>query len=138
MKKIYLCSRVAQDARPMNNLVAEALKAAGYDVFIPHEQPHNNASGASDAEIFAQDMGAMKTADICVAVGRLGVDCAFEIGWFQSRDVPIYRYLPEPDKDRHPMFHKMNATSTYKDLQQLLEELKKSQTRFGVAMGAAK
>ncbi len=135
MKKVYLCSRVAQDARPMNNLVADALIAAGYDVFVPHTQKHNNHSGASDAEIYQQDMDAMKSADICVAVGRLGVDCGYEIGWFEGRDVPVYRYLPEPDKDRHPMFHKMNATSTYKDLQQLVNELQKAHTKFAIAGG---
>ena len=29
---IYLCSRVALDARPMNNEVAAALRAAGHEV----------------------------------------------------------------------------------------------------------
>jgi nucleoside 2-deoxyribosyltransferase len=129
MKKIYLISRVAEDARPLNNKVAAALEAAGYEVFIPHAQPFNNSSGASDAEIYAQDINAMKSADLFVAVGRLGIDCSFELGWAQGRDVPIYRYLPDSIKvERSPMHHFVNSTATYKELEKLVDDVKRHQS----------
>lgn len=95
--KVYLCSRVAYDARPLNDDVAKSLRAAGFEVYVPHEQAPNNLSaddikhGRYDKEtIFRIDHAAMKTADICVAVGRMGADCSWELGWFAAKDVPVF------------------------------------------------
>ena len=40
----------------------------------------------------------MNRADQCVAVGRLGRDCAFEIGWFYAKNIPI-TYIPLENSD---------------------------------------
>lgn len=123
-RKIYLCSRVSQDAHVINNTVADALKDAGYDVYVPHLQPFNSNANSSDSEIYAQDMAAMKEADMCVAVGRLGVDCAFECGYFQGSGVPIYWYKPaDVTMGRSPMLHFIQATATYPDLGRLIEDV---------------
>jgi nucleoside 2-deoxyribosyltransferase len=97
MKKVYLCSRVAYDARPQNDVVAKSLRDAGFEVYVPHEQAPNNLStedmeaGRFDKEtIFKMDFAAMKAADLCVVVGRVGKDCAWEIGWFYARSIPIH------------------------------------------------
>lgn len=135
--KVYLCSRVAQDARPLNNEVASALRGAGFDVFVPHEQPVNNYTGASDKEIYVQDMTAMKESQFCVAVGRMGVDCSFELGWFQGRGLPIYKYesakTPTVLKrhwfekkakvDRHPMHFEVQKNVHF-DVQSLVAQIK--------------
>lgn len=104
MKNIYLCSRVAYDARPLNSQVAAALRGAGHLVYVPHEQAPNNLS-ASDIEngrydvetIFKIDFAAMNKADTCVVVGRVGKDCAFEIGWFTAKKIPIF-FVPASDE----------------------------------------
>jgi nucleoside 2-deoxyribosyltransferase len=117
--KIYLCSRIAKDAHDLNNQVAQALRQLGHEVFVPHEQHYNEIMGGKaeqvdEAEIYTQDMEAMEASDICVAVGRIGVDCAFELGWFEGSNVPIFWYRPEGlEYGRHPMLY---AIPTYTEI----------------------
>lgn len=89
---VYLCSRVAKDAQELNNKVAASLRKRGFEVYVPHEEDANNPpDGQFDAAaVYAADYRAMMRADLCVVVGRFGRDCAFEIGWFEGRNVPIY------------------------------------------------
>lgn len=99
--KVYLCSRIAYDARPLNNKVAASLLKAGFEVYIPHEQAPNNPipdGGRFDAEtIFRLDYTAMQRSNVCVAVGRLGKDCAWELGWFYANKIPII-FVPGDDE----------------------------------------
>lgn len=104
MKRIYLCSRVAYDARPLNEQVARSLEASGFDVYVPHREAPNNLSQEDidnarfDVEtIFKMDFAAMNRAEICVAVGRMGKDCSWELGWFTARGIPIY-HVPAGDE----------------------------------------
>lgn len=108
---VYLCSRVAHDARPINNIVAKSLRDFGFNVYVPHEEAPNNLSAEDIAQgrfdkdtIFKLDFSAMQSADICVVVGRVGKDCSFEIGWFYGRYIPIY-FVPAGDEtyDTSPM-----------------------------------
>lgn len=104
--KVYLCSRIAKDAHAVNNVVAETLRDAGHDVFVPHEQHYNQIMAGTDdqvpdSEIYEQDFAAMKTSRICVVVGRVGVDCAWEIGWFSANGVRVLWF--DPPVTRHPM-----------------------------------
>lgn len=96
--KIYLCSRVAADARPLNNQVAQSLRASGFEVYVPHDQKPNNPEDGrfNKDEIWRHDFAAMNDADLCVVVGRFGKDCSFEIGWFYSQRVPIF-FVPAGD-----------------------------------------
>lgn len=113
---IYLCSRVAKDAHELNNTAAKALRELGHTVFVPHEQHYNEimegtAHHIDDSAIYHQDMEAMGEADVCVAVGRLGVDCAFEVGWFQGQGIPVYWLLPTSvEAGRHPMLYEAYRT----------------------------
>jgi nucleoside 2-deoxyribosyltransferase len=73
-------------------------------VYVPHEQAPNNLSkedmeqGRFDREtIFKLDFAAMNKADYCVVVGRVGKDCAWEIGWFYAKNIPIY-FVPCGDQ----------------------------------------
>lgn len=97
---IYLCSRVAADARPLNDEVAATLRSAGHTVYVPHEQaPNNPADGRYNKElIFEMDFAAMNRADQCVAVGRLGRDCSWELGFFYAKNIPI-TYVPLDNSD---------------------------------------
>ena len=100
--QIYLSSRVAEDAHQVNNRVAAFLRRAGFSVFVPHEAAHNRAPGATEEEIYRADMSEMLQADVCVVVGRIGVDCAFEVGWLQNHGVPMVWAFPPKDV-YHPM-----------------------------------
>lgn len=104
MKRIYLCSRVAYDARPLNNEIARSLRQAGFEVYVPHEEAPNNLSPEDieharyDVEtIYKMDFAAMNRSDICVAVGRLGKDCSWELGWFYANGIPVY-HVPAGDE----------------------------------------
>ena len=125
---IYLCSRVAKDAHEMNNAVAKALRELGHSVFVPHEQHYNQIMAGTahlveDVTIYCQDMDAMLEAELCVVVGRVGVDCAFEVGWFQGAQVPTYWYKPVgPDYGRHPMLY---AIPPYTDISALVAAIAK-------------
>jgi nucleoside 2-deoxyribosyltransferase len=124
MIKIYLCSRVHEEARPMNNEVALALIKAGFDVYIPHTAPHNNMAGSTDFEIYTQDLTEMKKADICVAVGRLGNDCCWELGFFTGVQKLCYWYLPQPEvQGRSPMLYEMKP-HTFQTIKQLVDTIK--------------
>jgi nucleoside 2-deoxyribosyltransferase len=115
---IYLCSRIAKDAHEVNEAVAKALSADGHNVFIPHRMHYNQImEGAentvTDEEIYTQDMNAMYLADICVVVGKVGVDCSFEMGWFQGRGIHVYHYKPYgPAYARHPMWYNIPTYTT--------------------------
>lgn len=104
MKRIYLCSRVAYDARPLNERVAQSLEYAGFEVYVPHREAPNNLSKEDieqaryDVEtIYKMDFAAMNRSDICVAVGRLGKDCSWELGWFYANGIPVY-HIPDADE----------------------------------------
>lgn len=123
---IYLCSRVAIDAHAQNNLVAKALRDAGYTVFVPHEQHYNQiiagfAETVPDVEIYTQDSNAMKESALCVIVGRIGVDCGYEVGYFQGRNIPCVWFCPDPSVlGRHPMLYTVTRVA---DTEGLLREL---------------
>lgn len=104
MRKVYLCSRVGYDARPLNERVAQDLEAEGFEVYVPHREAPNNLSQEDidnarfDVEtIFKMDFAAMNRSDLCVAVGRMGKDCSWELGWFTARGIPIY-HVPAGDE----------------------------------------
>lgn len=110
MKRIYLCSRVAKDAHQLNDEATSALREAGYEVFAPHEAPYNQevSPDTLDEDVYHLDMTEMMRSHACVVVGRIGIDCAFESGWFQGRNLPIFWYLPknvEATSKSSPMLH---------------------------------
>lgn len=118
--KIYLCSRIAKDAHEINNSVSSVLRQEGHKVFVPHEQHYNQimsdtAHLVSDEEIFTQDYTAMQDSDACVVVGRIGVDCGYEIGWFQSRGLPVVWFRPEASQ-RHPMLTTVSVVTSLESL----------------------
>jgi len=91
--------------------VATSLRQVGFTVYVPHEQAPNNLSASDIAEgrfdkdtIFHIDFKAMQAADICVVVGRVGKDCAWELGWFYATNIPVY-FVPVGDEtwDTSPM-----------------------------------
>jgi nucleoside 2-deoxyribosyltransferase len=98
--KVYLCARVAEDARELNDKVARALRARGLTVFVPHEEDLVNPN--HKAAPFGKDFAEMLKAEVVVVVGRLGVDCAAEVGWFSAMLTPIVRVAPDAD-DLSPM-----------------------------------
>ncbi len=111
MTKIYLCARVAYDARALNLEVATTLRACGYDVYLPQEQAPNNLSqsdmdeGRYDtATIFKLDFAALDRAALIVAVGRMGADCAWELGYAARKSIPVV-HVPGTDTtwQRSPM-----------------------------------
>ena len=52
---VYLCSRIKPSAIISNDNVAEALRRAGFEVFVPHEAAHNIDDKGDDKLIFRTD-----------------------------------------------------------------------------------
>lgn len=131
MKNIYLCSRVAQDARKENAIVASSLREAGFKVYVPHEQLSNNDGLFNKEAIYKIDFAAMNKAELCVVVGRIGRDCAWELGWFAAKGIPIC-FVPcgNTDWETSPMLipclsnmvHIIDATKAGESLKHLLTE----------------
>lgn len=107
--KIYLCSRVAQDARAFNEKVAVKLEQAGFDVYVPHRQAFNNGERHDAKTIFLIDYEALRKSDAVVAVGRMGADCSWELGYSWACLKPVV--------------HVPGADETYKDSPMLLPTL---------------
>ena len=100
---IYICARVAHDARQLNSEVGAALRDAGHAVYLPQEQAPNNltpddiAEGRYDVRtIFLLDYGALQKSHVVVAVGRMGADCAWELGYAWAKGIPVV-HVPGTD-----------------------------------------
>ena len=110
---VYLCSRIKPSAIISNDNVAEALRRAGFEVFVPHEAAHNIDDKGDDKLIFRTDYEQLTKAAIIVIVPNIGVDCAWEIGWAAANCIPTYVYS---DTDvticEHPMI-KSNIEAVY-------------------------
>ncbi len=102
--------------------VATTLRNAGHEVFVPHEASYNEEdSDATDEDIYLQDMSEVIRADAAVVAGRIGVDCAFEIGWFQAHGVPTVWYVPSTaDIGRHPMLFEVARCGSLKNVLRFL------------------
>ena len=127
-RRLYLCSRVSKEAHILNDTAASALREAGLEVFAPHEAPYNQEVSPEtlDQDVYELDMREMLRSDACVVVGRIGLDCATEVGWFQGRNVPTFWWVPKgtagTDKPT-PMLH---AVPRYEDLQTVVAAVKLS------------
>lgn len=99
MKKpyVYLCSRIADEAKQRNVDIADLL-SEHFDVFVPHLKEAEYVKHKDPVQIFCLDMVAMEQADLCVVVAPFGKDCACEIGWFQGQDKPIIIIAPDDEK----------------------------------------
>lgn len=129
--KIYLCSRVAYDAHDVNDGIAKLLRAAGHEVFVPHEAPYNTRRCSSDEEIYQRDMAEMLAADACVIVGRIGVDCAFEVGWFQNHGTPMVWYVPKTGQvARSPMLHLVKKLYRKRPILDFLESVEQDRRSY--------
>lgn len=139
--KIYLISRVAEDARQLNMKAANNLRRAGHEVFVPHTAAYNQADNAdsTDEDVYRQDMAEMLTADIAVVVGRIGVDCAFEVGWFQNHGTPTVWYAPPATKlGRHPMLHCVPRVGSMERVRKFLEKFDGAIQRAGARKAGAR
>ena len=96
-KRVYLCSRVAEDARQLNNTVAAKLRDAGFTVYVPHEQSFNNGERYDARTIFLTDYEALRKSAAVVAVGRMGADCSWELGYSWATEKPVI-HVPGDDK----------------------------------------
>jgi nucleoside 2-deoxyribosyltransferase len=111
MTKVYICGRVAHEARAFNLEVTIPLRDAGFTCYLPQEMAPNNLSDEEIAEgrydvktIFLMDYEALSNADVVVAVGRIGSDCSWELGYAWARGIPVV-HVPGTDDTwkRSPM-----------------------------------
>jgi hypothetical protein len=82
-------------------------------------------------------MSEMLLADVCVIVGRIGVDCAFEAGWFQERGIPTVWYAPtglRPGIGRHPMLFKILKVIKLEFIKEFLEAVEEMMANEKVAV----
>lgn len=128
--RIYLCSRTAKDAHATNLKVAKYLRMKGHVVFLPQEADYN-LKNSEDEEIYQNDMAQMLNADACVVVEKIGVDCSFEVGWFQGMGVPTV-WLQDGEEGRHPMLHKVKKVTTLTSVASFLDRVERRHTKFAV------
>lgn len=93
MSRVYLAGPLFTDAeRLFNAALAERLRAAGHEVFLPQEAVPQDESPGYPARIFEADLRGLHWANAVVAVcdGPIVDDgTAWEIGHACARQVPV-------------------------------------------------
>lgn len=96
--RIYLCSRLTQEARDWNDVVTQEL-TNGFALFRPQDQTPNIMLGLPqerDLLAYNADMEGMIGADMLLVLPPYGRDCAWEIGWFGGKGKPAVAYAEAP------------------------------------------
>lgn len=93
--KLYVSAKVRSPNHQRNNTTASYLRGL-FDIFLPHEHqvcdaPHEDLP----LSVYMMDLTAMEHSDLAVLVPPYGKDCAWEIGWFKAKDVPVFVFVQE-------------------------------------------
>lgn len=80
--RIYLCSRLTEEAKKWNNEVCQELKNE-FCIFKPQDVDLSCLPAvAKDQAAYQADFEGMQAADLLLVLPPYGRDCAWEIGWF--------------------------------------------------------
>ena len=83
--KVYLISRISEDAHHHNEKVAKALKPE-LEVFVPHlHNPCHENHHHFSLKTASVNLRAMEKSDIGLLLLPYGRDCAWEAGWFAGQ-----------------------------------------------------
>src|SRR5687768_826172 len=92
--RIYLAAPLFTEAeRAFNIVLAQALEAAGHDVYLPQRKTPNAERAQRTTPIFRSNLAALAGADAIVAVcdgSQVDDGTAWEIGYGYGRNIPIY------------------------------------------------
>src|SRR2546426_10661148 len=106
--KLYLAAPLFSEAeRAFNLAVAQALSAAGHEVYLPQRDTPKVDGAARTTAVFRANLAAVATADAVVAVcegPQVDDGTAWEIGYAYGRNIPVYglrtdaRIVQQPDE----------------------------------------
>src|SRR6266446_6319698 len=92
--KLYLAAPLFSEAeRAFNLALADALSAAGHEVYLPQRDTPNVDGTARTTAIFRANLAAVAKADAVVAVcegPQVDDGTAWEIGYAYGRNIPVY------------------------------------------------
>lgn len=82
--RIYLCSRLTQNARAWNDLICEELYFDDeIDLFRPQDVDLSHLTAfEKDYAAYYADLEGIQHSDLLLVLPPYGRDCAWEIGWF--------------------------------------------------------
>ena len=106
--KLYLAAPLFSEAeRAFNLALADALSAAGHEVYLPQRDTPNVDGAARTTTVFRANLAAVAKADAVVAVcegPQVDDGTAWEIGYAYGRNIPVYglrtdaRLVQQPDE----------------------------------------
>ena len=92
--KLYLAAPLFSEAEHAFNLaLAEALSAAGHDVYLPQRDTPRVDGAARTTAVFRANLAALSNADAVVAVcegPQVDDGTAWEVGYAYGRNIPVY------------------------------------------------
>src|SRR5437016_3799571 len=92
--KLYLAAPLFSEAeRAFNLALADALSAAGHEVYLPQRDTPNVDGAARTTTVFRANLAAVAKADAVVAVcegPQVDDGTAWEIGYAYGRNIPVY------------------------------------------------
>ena len=106
--KLYLAAPLFSEAeRAFNLALADALSAAGHEVYLPQRDTPNVDGAARTTTVFRANLAAVAKADAVVAVcegPQVDDGTAWEIGYAYGRNIPVFglrtdvRLAQQPDE----------------------------------------
>src|SRR6266567_1441444 len=106
--KLYLAAPLFSEAeRAFNLALAEALAAAGHEVYLPQRDTPKVDDAARTTGLFRANLAALSNADAVVAVcegPQVDDGTAWEIGYAYGRNIPVFglrtdvRLAQQPDE----------------------------------------
>ena len=92
--KLYLAAPLFSEAeRAFNLAVAQALSAAGHEVYLPQRDTPKVDGAARTTAVFRANLAALSNADAVVAVcegPQVDDGTAWEVGYAYGRNIPVY------------------------------------------------
>src|SRR3989441_12189334 len=92
--KLYLAAPLFSEAeRTFNLALADALSAAGHDVYLPQRDTPTIEGPARTTAVFRANLAALSNADAVVAVcegPQVDDGTAWEVGYAYGRNIPVY------------------------------------------------
>ena len=104
--KLYLAAPLFSEAeRAFNLALADALSAAGHEVYLPQRDTPNVDGAARTTTVFRANLAAVAKADAVVAVcegPQVDDGTAWEIGYADGRNIPVYGLRTDARRGQQP------------------------------------
>jgi len=104
--KLYLAAPLFSEAeRAFNLALADALSAAGHEVYLPQRDTPNVDGAARTTTVFRANLAAVAKADAVVAVcegPQVDDGTAWEIGYAYGRNIPVYGLRTDARRGQQP------------------------------------